>query len=101
MVVCLEQGADLHVVQLMPLPLTVSCFSKIQIGFTFLVLAHLGSPGKRAVKRARVCVIVYFSDCSPVIQLDERGKSLITLVSFIQLILTSYESISMVNLDLS
>ena len=39
---------------LMPLPLTVSCFSKIQIGFTFLVPAHLGSPGKRAVKR--VCV---------------------------------------------
>jgi len=38
-------------VQLMPLPLTVSCFSKIQIGFTFLVPAHLGSPGKRAVKR--------------------------------------------------
>ena len=37
--------------QLMPLPLTVICFSKIQIGFTFLVLAHLGSPGKRAVKR--------------------------------------------------
>jgi len=36
-------------VQLMPLPLTVSCFSKIQIGFTFLVLAHSGSPGKRAV----------------------------------------------------
>ena len=37
---CLVQGADLHMVQLMPLPLTVSCFSKIQIGFTFLVLAH-------------------------------------------------------------
>jgi len=37
--------------QLMPLPLTVSCFSKIQIGFTFLVPAHLDSPGKRAVKR--------------------------------------------------
>jgi len=37
--------------QLMPLPLTVSCFSKIQIGFTFLVPAHPGSPGKRAVKR--------------------------------------------------
>jgi len=34
----------------MPLPLTVSCFSKIQIGFTFLVPAHPGSPGKRAVK---------------------------------------------------
>jgi len=55
-VICLEQGADLHMAQLMPLPLTVSCFSKIQIGFTFLVPAHLGSPGKRAVKR--VCVYV-------------------------------------------
>jgi len=42
--------------QLMPLPLTVSCFSKIQIGFTFLVPAHLGSPGKRAVKRVCACV---------------------------------------------
>jgi len=49
-VVCLEQGADLHKAQLMPLPLTVSCFSKIQIGFTFLVPAHPGSPGKMAVK---------------------------------------------------
>jgi len=46
-VVCLEQGADLHMAQLMPLPLTASCFSKIQIGFTFLVPAHLGSPGKK------------------------------------------------------
>jgi len=47
----------LHMAQLMPLPLTVSCFSKIQIGFTSLVLAYLGSPGKRAIKR--VCVYVY------------------------------------------
>jgi len=44
----------LHMAQLMPLPLTVSCFSKIQIGFTFLVPAHPGSHGQRAVKR--VCV---------------------------------------------
>ena len=61
MVICLEQGADLHMAQLMPLLLTVSCFSKIQIGFTFLVLAlvaHPGSPGKRAVKRVCVCVCV-------------------------------------------
>ena len=57
MVVCLERGADLHMSQLMPLPLTVSCFSKIQIGFTFLVPAQLGSPGKRAVKRVCVCVL--------------------------------------------
>jgi len=53
-VICLELGADLHMAQLMPLPLTVSCFSEMQIGFTFLVPADLGSPGKRAVKR--VCV---------------------------------------------
>ena len=59
MVICLEQGADLHVAQLMPLPLTVSCFSKIQIGFTFLVPAHLGSPGQRAVKRVCVCVRIF------------------------------------------
>ena len=54
MVICLEQDADLHMAQLMPLPLTVSCFSKIQIGSTFLVPAHLGSPGQMAVKQ--VCV---------------------------------------------
>ena len=58
MVICLEQGADLHMAQLMPLPLTVSCFSRIQIGFTFLVPAHLGSPGQRAVKRVCVCVCI-------------------------------------------
>ena len=59
MVTCLDCMA-----QLMPLPLTVSCFSKIQIGFTFLVLAYLGSPGKgplnarvRACVHARVCVV--------------------------------------------
>ena len=59
MVICLEQGADLHMAQLMPLSLTVSCFSKIQIGFTFLLVpGHLGSPRKRAVKRVCVCVSV-------------------------------------------
>ena len=56
MVICLERGADLHMAQRMPLPLTVSCFSKIQTGFIFLVPAHPGSPGQRAVKRVRVCV---------------------------------------------
>jgi len=57
MVFCLELGADLRMAQLKPLPLTVSCFSKIQIGFTFLVPAHPGSPRKRAVKRVCVCVL--------------------------------------------
>ena len=63
MVICLERGADLHMAQLMPLPLTVSCFSKIQIGFTFLVPAHPGSPGKRAVKCVCVCVCVCACVC--------------------------------------
>jgi len=56
MVICLEPGADLHMAQLMPLPLTVSCISKTQIGFTFLILAHLDSAGQRAVKQVCVCV---------------------------------------------
>jgi len=56
-VICLELGADLLMAQLMPLPLSV-CFSKIQIGFTFLVPADPGSPGKRAVKGVCVCVTV-------------------------------------------
>jgi len=51
-----ERCADLHMAQLTPLPLTVSCFSKIQIGSTFLVPAHLGSPEQRVVKRVCVCV---------------------------------------------
>ena len=59
MVIYLERGAELHIAQLMPLPLTISCFSKIQIGFTFLVPVHPGSPGQRAVKRMCVCVYVY------------------------------------------
>jgi len=57
MVICLERGPDLHMAQLMPLPLTVSCFSKIQIACiacTFQVPAYPGSPGQRAVKL--VCV---------------------------------------------
>jgi len=55
-VICLERGADLHMAQLMPLPLTVSCFSKSK-----LVPAHLGSPGKRAVKQVCVCVCSRFT----------------------------------------
>jgi len=57
-VICLARGAHLHMVQLMPLPLAVSCFSKIQIGFTFLVPGHPDSPGQSAVKRVCVCVLL-------------------------------------------
>ena len=46
----------MHTAQLIPLPVTFILLQKIQIGFTFLVLAHPGSPGQRAIKRARVCV---------------------------------------------
>ena len=60
--------------QLMPLPLTVSCFSKIQIGFTFLVPAHLGSPGKRAVKRVCVCVCVEYALPAIAVLLSETEK---------------------------
>jgi len=69
-VICLQRDADLHMAQLIPLPLTVSCFSKIQIGFTFVVPAHPGSLVRRAVKRVCVCVCVccvllalYYNDC--------------------------------------
>ena len=64
MVICLERDADLHMAQLMPLPLTVSCFSKIQVGFTFLVPAHLGSPGKGPLNGC-VCVCVFSGQWHP------------------------------------
>jgi len=65
MFICLERGADLQMSQLMPLPLTLSRFSRIQVGFTFLVPAYPGSPGKGplnvyvcACACACVCVLV-------------------------------------------
>ena len=58
MVICLDRAADLHMAQLMPLRLTVSCFSKIQIGFTFLVPAHPGSP-RQGPLIGCVCVLLY------------------------------------------
>ena len=57
MVVYLEQGADLHMAQLMPLTLTVTCFSKIQIDFIFLVVAHRVVPEKGPLNGC-VCVCV-------------------------------------------
>ena len=76
MVTCLERGADLHVAKLMPLPLTVSCFGKIQIGFTFLVPAGPGSPGQRAVKRMCVwaCLMLHTDTLSGAARGEEWGK---------------------------
>jgi len=70
MVICLMRGANLHMAQLMPLPLTVSCVTKIQIGLTFLVPAHLGSPGKEPLNKC-VCTyrVVNFSQ-----KFNVRGK---------------------------
>ena len=66
MVICLERFADLHMAQLMPLPLTDSCFSKIQIGFTFLVPAHLGSPRKKG-RKTGVCMLLFWNGVTSVI----------------------------------
>ena len=73
MVICLERGADMHMAQLMPLPLTVSCFSKIHISFTFLVPAHLGGPGQGAIKRC-VCVCVCGCAGQPVADVAGAGR---------------------------
>jgi len=75
MVNYLQRSADLHMAQLMPLPLTVSCFSKIQTGFTLLLGDHLGSPGPRAVKR--VCVWSHTSQKSSA--LKYTSKKLVSL----------------------
>jgi len=58
-VICLERGADLHMAQLMPMPLTVSCFSKIQIGFTFWYRLTWVVPDKGPLNG--VCVMGRFS----------------------------------------
>jgi len=58
----LGQGSDLHMAQLMPLPLTISCSSKSRLAlpsrFTFLVLAHPGCPSQKQVVCVCVCVCV-------------------------------------------
>ena len=72
-VICLERDANLHMAQLMPLPLAVSCFSKIQIGFTLLLPAHPGSPGQRAIKHVCVCACVRVCVCARGFYLSGTG----------------------------
>ena len=75
MVICLERGAELHMAQLMQLPLTVSCcFSKIQIGSTFFASAHLGSPGKGPLNGC-VCKYILISVTFTICQRSCRGTS--------------------------
>ena len=71
MVNCLERGADLHMAQLMPLPLTVCCFSKIQIGFTFWYRLTWVVPDKGLLNW---CVCVYIS-----LKLPYQNKYKLTL----------------------
>ena len=76
MVICLERGADLHMAQLIPLPLTVSCFSKIPVGFTFLVPAH------PVPLNGCVCVLVLVpllsTRCCPLLSLGPGGRYCLT-----------------------
>jgi len=74
MVICLGRGADLHMTQLMPLPLIVSCFSKIQIGFTYLVPAHQGNPRQSPVAVKWVCVCVLLFNKLIIGILHQHGK---------------------------
>ena len=85
MVICLERYADLHMAQLMPLPLTVSCSNKIQIGFTFLVLADLGSPGQRPLNVCvlNVCVFASKFGCCQVLKLKKYLKLLDTDINLL------------------
>jgi len=83
MVICLERGADLHMAQWIPLPLTVSCFSKIQIGFNFLVPAHLGSPGKGPLNGC-VCVCVWPIDINSLTVIILYTKDIAYITAFIQ-----------------
>ena len=96
--ICQEQGADLHMAQLMPLllPLTVSCFSKIQTGFTFLVPAHPGSPGQRAVKRVCVCVQCQHSKRKGM----ERGPTQFSVVCQRQTILADTDAVDRSHFEL-
>ena len=84
MVICLEQDADLHMAQLMPLPLTVSCFSKMEIGLPFWYRLTR----KRAVKRVCVCVCIWYycrEDWKPVLTINSivYGLQYLFLVSFL------------------
>jgi len=79
MVISLERGADLHMAQLMPLPLTVSCFSKIQIGFTFLALAHPVVPDKGPLNGCVCTETMYNTQITTVIKLLYTSTRLATV----------------------
>ena len=82
MVICLERDADLHMAQLLPLPLTVSCFSKIQIGFTFLVLARPGKKGSPySITKRRVPELIPVLGSQPVGDVSHKPGGRLPLLS--------------------
>ena len=82
MLAWLSVWSEVHMVQLMPLPLTVSCFSKIRIGFTFLVPARPGRPGESAVKW--VCALSDCTACKQCIDVVYCYRSSVVCVSVCQ-----------------
>ena len=78
--------------QLMPSPLTVSCFSKIQIGFSFLVLAHPGSPGQRAIKR--VCVLCTATYCY-LLQLEIHVHLMCAIKFYLLTVLRTFSALTL------
>jgi len=82
MVICLERDAHLHMAQLMPPALTVSCFSKIQIGFVFLVPAVPGSPGKGPLNVC-VCVCVCVNECVAWLSTSSTYSGTVTRDTFV------------------
>ena len=81
----------------MPLPLTVSCFSKIQIGFIFLVLAHPGNPGQRAVKRVFVCCLYLVpcpsKNCEVLYKANDKDICTIMIICCSRVLATSFKDV--------
>ena len=83
-VICLEQGADLHMAKLMPLPLTVSCFNKIRLVLPFWYWLTQRVPEKRAVKQLCVCV------CSHKVCILHHFRDIMTYIVRDVVIIISY-----------
>jgi len=58
--ICLVQGADLHMAQLMPLPIIVFCSSKSRLVLPFWYWFTLVVPGKAPLNGCCCCYVVFF-----------------------------------------
>jgi len=87
MFICLERGADLHTAQLMPLPLTVSCFGKSRFVLRSWYWLTRGVLDKGPLNGCCCCnfvqqvaVGVYFKKGSPYSITERRVPQLITVL---------------------